>query len=142
MELIVTLPLKGNTLRKEEIEYIGNFGHTIGRIQHIDPISRIDICYATYSLATQTVAPNIPGFQGIKRCAQYMASHPHKPIFYPSDSYDVSNFIKITWSEDQVEDYTIYNSIKYHQDVNHTRIINRKSSFSGILHTLLDVDVC
>ena len=70
------------------MEYHGKFGHTIGRIQHIALMSRIDIYFATCNLATQTVAPTIPDFQGIKRCVQYLASHPHKPIFYPSNYYD------------------------------------------------------
>ena len=70
------------------MEYHGKFGHTLGRIQHIALMSRIDLFYATCRLETQTVAPTLPGFQGIKRCVQYLASNPHKPIFYPSNSYD------------------------------------------------------
>ena len=64
------------------MEYHGKFGHTLGRIQHISLMSRIDICYATCRLETQTVAPTLHGFQVIKRCVQYLASHPHKPIFF------------------------------------------------------------
>ena len=63
------------------MEYHGEFEHTLGRIQHISLMSRIDICYSTCRLATQTVAPTLPGFQGIKGCVKYLASHPHKPIF-------------------------------------------------------------
>ena len=61
-------------------------------------MSRIDLCYAICRLATQAVAPNLPGFQGIKRCVKYMASQPHKPIFYPYNYYDGSNVIRLTWS--------------------------------------------
>ena len=63
------------------MEYHGKFGHTLVRIQKIALMSRIDLCYATCSLATQTMAPTLPGFQGIKQCVQHIASHPHKPIF-------------------------------------------------------------
>ena len=84
---MAALPLTVNSLCKEEMEYHGNFGHTIGRIQQIDIMIRIDICYTDCRLATQTVAPNLPFFQGIKRCIQYLDSHPHKPIFYPSNFY-------------------------------------------------------
>ena len=41
----------------------------------------IDICYTTCILSNQTVAPALPGFQGLKICIQYMDIHPHKPIF-------------------------------------------------------------
>ena len=87
-ELLADLQLTGHALQKAEMEYHGKCGHTLGRIQHISLMSRIDIFYATCRLATQTVAPTLTGFQGIKLCVQYLASHPHKPIFYPSNSYD------------------------------------------------------
>ena len=64
--MLAALPLTGRSLQKAEMEYYGKFGHTLGSIQHIALMSRIDICYATYRLATQTVAPTLPGFQGIK----------------------------------------------------------------------------
>ena len=43
-------------------------------------MSRTDLCYATCCLSTQTVTPTLAGLQCIKRCVQYMASQPHKPI--------------------------------------------------------------
>ena len=85
------------------MEYHGKFGHTLGRIQHIALMSIIDLCYTTHCLATQTVAPTLPDFQGIKCCVKYLASHPHKTIFYPSNSYDGSNFIRLTWSGNKVD---------------------------------------
>ena len=63
------------------MEYHGKFGHTLGRIKHISLMNRIYLCYENFRLATQNVAPNLPSFQVIKRCVQYLASHPHKPIF-------------------------------------------------------------
>ena len=86
-ELLAALPLTGHALQKSEMEYHGKFGHTLGRIQHIALMSRIDLFYTNCCLTTQTVSPTLSGFQGIKRCVQYLASHPHKPIFYPSNSY-------------------------------------------------------
>ena len=61
-------------------------------------MSRIGICYTLGCLATHAVAPTIPGFQGIKCCIQYLDSKPNKQLFYPSNSYDVSNVIIITLS--------------------------------------------
>ena len=110
-ELLAALLLTEHALHKEEIEYHGKFGHTPGRIQHISLTSIIDLCYATYCQATQTVAPTLPGFQGIKRCVQYLDSHPHKPLFYPSKSYYGSNVIRVTWSENQVEYHKTQNCL-------------------------------
>ena len=82
------LTLIGHALHNAEMEYHGKFGHKLGRIQHIYIMSRIDLCYTTCSLDNKTVLPTLPGFQGIKHCVQYLASHPHKSIFYPSNYYD------------------------------------------------------
>ena len=124
------------------MEYYEKIGHIVGRIQHIALMSRIEFLYATCRLATQTVAPTLTGLQGIKQCVQYLASHPHKPIFYPSHSYDESNVIRLTWSGNQVEYHTTQNCLQYHQDTDHYRILNRRRSVSGIIHTILGVAVC
>ena len=87
---MAALPLTGHALQKAEMIYHGKFGHILGRIKHISLMSRIDICYTTCNLEKQTVSHTLPVFQGIKHCVQYLASHPHKPIFYYSNSYDGS----------------------------------------------------
>ena len=139
---MAALTLTGHALHKEVIEYHGKFGHTCGRIQHIALMSRFDLCYTTCCLATQTVAATLTGFQAIKLRVQYLSSHPHKPIFYPSNSYDGSNFIWVTWSGNQVEYHTTQNCLECHQDADHARIIDRRRPVSGIIHTLLGVAIC
>ena len=138
---MVALPLTENSLHKAEMEYHGKFWYTLGRIQHIAIMSIIYICCTAYFLATQTVVPTLTGFQVIKICIEYLSSHSYKPIFYPSDAYDGSNFIRLIWSGNQVEDYTIHNFLEWHQDVDHAIIINRIRSISGIIHTLIGVSV-
>ena len=112
-EIMAALSLTGNALHKPEIEHNGKYGHNLVRIQHIALMSRIGICYTAFRLATKAVAPTIPSFQGIKCCIQYLASHPHKPIFYPSYSYDGSNIIRLTWSGNHMEYYTTQNFYIY-----------------------------
>ena len=92
-------------------------------------MSRIEIFYATCCVPTQTVAPTLPGFQGIMRFVQYLYIQPHKPIFYPYTYYYGSNFIRRTWSGNQVEDYTSQNCLECHQYEDHDRIINRTGQF-------------
>ena len=123
------------------MKYHRKFVNTLGRIQHIALMSRLGICYETCRLATQTVAHILPGFQCIKRCVEYLASHPHKPIFYPSNKYDGSDVIRLTWRGDKFEEYTTQIFFKFHQDADHARILNRRWSVSGIIHTLTGVSV-
>ena len=61
--------------------------------------------------------PTIPGFQCLKRCIQYMSSHPNKPILFPSNSYDISKNFIITLTFTRVEDHTTKNFLELHQDV-------------------------
>ena len=107
------------------MEYYVKFGHTLGRIQHISLMGILKIIYATCCLSNQTVAPTLPGFKIIERCVKYLDSHPHKHIFYPNSYDDGLNVIILTWSGNQVEDYTTQNCLKFHQNVDHDRILNR-----------------
>ena len=78
VDSMASLILTRNVLHKSEMEYHGIFGHTLRRIQHIALLSRIDINYTACHIETQTVAPTLPGFQGIKCGIQYLDSHQHK----------------------------------------------------------------
>ena len=49
-DIMAELTLTGNDLNKSEMEHHGKLGHTIGQIQHIYFISRIDIFYTAYCL--------------------------------------------------------------------------------------------
>ena len=140
-EIMAALKLTGNFLHKSEMEYHGKFGHTIGQIHNIDLMSRIEICYTYCSMATKTVAHTIPGFQVINIYITYLESQNHKRTFYYSNSYDGSNFIRLTWSGNQVEDYTTHNFLECHQYSNHAIIINRRRLVSGIINTSIGVAV-
>ena len=71
-----------------------------------------------------------------------MDIHPEKPIFYPSSYYDRSNYIRLTWSGTQVEDYTTHNCLEFYQYADHDIIINRRQSVSGIIHTIIGITFC
>ena len=126
-----------NALHKSGMEYHGKFGHNLGRIQRIDIIDRIDICYKYCRLWNQNVAPTLPVFQDIKKCIQYLARHTHKLIFNPYNYYDGLNVTQLTWNENQVEDYMNQNSFEYHQNADHVKIINRRWSFRELFILLL-----
>ena len=81
------------------------------------------------------------GFQSIKQYIQYLASHTHNDIFYPSNSYYGSNVIIFRWSVNKVEDYTTHNCLELHQDADTDIFLNRRYSVSGIIHTFLGVSI-
>ena len=135
------LPLTINDICKSEMEYNGKFGNTLVQIQNIDFMSILAIYYTASCMGTHTVAPTLLGFQSLKRCIQYLDSQPDKPIFYPSYYYDGSNVIRLTWSGNQVEDYTTKNVLELNQDADHARVINIRQSVTGIIYCLFGVSV-
>ena len=126
---MAALTLEVNALHKVETEYHGKFGHNLGSIQNNDIMIIIEIYYTYCRLETQTVSPIITGFQGIKRFIKYLDSNPHKPIFYPSNSYNGSNVIRLTWSGNKVKYYTPQNCLECHQDADHVRISTEDGQF-------------
>ena len=116
----------GNDPNMEEMEYPGKLVHTIGHIQHTDIMRIFDIFYKAFLLVTQNMAPTTNGFQGLNKCIQYLANYPHKPVFYPYNSYDIPNIIISSWGGTQVEDYTTHNCLEFHQDNYHSIITNRR----------------
>ena len=87
------------------------------------------------------MAPTLPGFQGFNGCVQYLDSHPHKSIFSPSNSYDGSNCIRITWNGNQFKEYTTQSFLECHLYADFARVINIRRSVSGIINTLLGVSL-
>ena len=85
---MAALPLTLNALIKAEKEYHGKFGHTIGNTQLIALMSIIDIFYTNYCLSIKNKAPTLPGFQCLKSCMQYLASHLYKYILILYNFYD------------------------------------------------------
>ena len=123
------------------MKYRWKFGHTLGRIQKITLMIIIGISYTICCIATETVSSTLPGFQSIKCCVQYLVSHPHKLIVSPYNSYYGSNLIRLTWSGNQVEDWTTHNCLECHKDKYDAIIIIIRRSVSGIINNLIGVAV-
>ena len=91
---MAAVSLRVNDFKKTEPEWHGKLGHNLVWIKHIASVIRTDICYTDYHLATQTMVPNLPSFQGIKICLKYLTNH--KIFLYCYNSYKVSNVIRLT----------------------------------------------
>ena len=50
---MAALPVTKNDFHKAEMEHHGKVVHTIGRIQNIDIMSKIEICYKACRMETQ-----------------------------------------------------------------------------------------
>eukprot|EP00956_Cyclotella_meneghiniana_P015837 scaffold24602_cov53-Cyclotella_meneghiniana.AAC.1 len=83
IDLLEQLPLQGKDLKEAEKKYGGSFASILGDVMHVWVWSRLDIGYATTRLSQYTHAPNAAAFAGLYRILRYLATHPHRPIFYP-----------------------------------------------------------
>ena len=101
----------------------------------------IGICNIDFHLVTQTVAPTLPYFQGLHFCILYLDNHSNNPVFYPYNSYDVSNIIRPTYRSTQDEDYTTHNSLEFRKYNYYYIINNRRRSVSDIMHTLIVISI-
>ena len=88
------------------------------------------------------MAHTLPGFQVLISCIQYLASHPHKPIFNISNYSDGSNITRLTQSGIKIEDYTSQKFLECHQEIDHAIILKIRQKCSGIIHTLLGIVAC
>ena len=90
-ELMEQLPATGQELKALEERYGGTFAGILGELMHVECISRFDLSYTIRRLGAYTHAPNAAAFAGLYRALRFLATHPHRPIFYPNrkmDGYD------------------------------------------------------
>jgi hypothetical protein len=83
-ELLEQLPATPTELKELEKRYMGTFPGILGEIMHIECITRFDLSYTIRRLGAYTHAPNAAAFAGLYRALRYIATHPHRPIMYPS----------------------------------------------------------
>ena len=59
-----------------------------------------------------------------------------------SNSYDISNVIRLTWIKNKVESFRTQNCLEFNEDADNAIIINRRHLVSGIVHTIIGNNVC
>jgi hypothetical protein len=82
-DLMEQLPATKEELKCLEEEYGGSFPEILGDIMHVECWSRPEMSYTLRRLGAYTHAPNKAAFAGLKRALRFLATHDHRPIFYP-----------------------------------------------------------
>ena len=90
---------------------------------------------------TKTMAPTLPGFKGLKKCIQFIDTHPRNPILHPSNYYFWSNIIRLTWIGCQVEDYITHNCFECSQNADDAITIYRRRYVYIIIHIYIGVSI-
>lgn len=131
-------PCTVESLLDLESEFGASYPHMHGKILHINISSRPDIAYALARLGYfQSVQCRL-GFESIKRVLRYLATHLNKPlVFRKGLSRDSVSSIRAFWSRNEFEDFSFANCLAAHQDSSFSPDKILRSSFAGIMHTIL-----
>ena len=116
LDLSESPPLQGSELQLYEHRYHGAFDHSIGKLLHIQQWTRPDINFAVARLACFARNPNKPAFIGLEHLMQYLHSHLHEPIFYPTKFTPTPSPITYTFSRKQTLDYFLPSHTVYFSD--------------------------
>jgi hypothetical protein len=75
------------------------------------------LSYALSRLSYFSVAPTSTAFQGLKRIARYIGTHPHKPFFYPRNvPLDGTNLLRHEYDQGHYEETQVLNHLECFQD--------------------------
>ena len=125
-------PLEGDELQLYEKRYHGAFNQSIGKLLHIQQWTRLDINYAVTRLASFTRNPNKPAFLALEHLMQYLHSHLHEPIFYPSTFQQDLQKITYQFSPKQSATYELSSYPVFFSDSSFANILpNRRSMQSN-----------
>jgi hypothetical protein len=136
------LPAEPDELIMLEKQYGGPFRTSLGKFQHVKEWTRPELGYACSRLGSFNVAPTEPAFQGLKRVARYLATHPDKPFFYPRNvPLDGTTTLQHQYNHDQYDEQTVLNTLECFQDAGLARDLTDRRSISACFHFLYGVAV-
>lgn len=89
---------------------------------HVWVWSRPELGYSTTRLSQYTHAPNTASFQGLYRMLRFLATHMHRPIFYPAGmSLDDYQELRVDFDPPNFESMDIPNGLIAVDDADHAR---------------------
>ena len=105
-DLLESVPASPTDLKLLEKEYNGSYRSIYGSLLHFSNISRPDLMYAMCRLGKYMAAPTAAAFAGLRRICRYLATTPHRPIFYRSSPISETNVVVFDWSSNDTEKKT------------------------------------
>jgi hypothetical protein len=88
---------------------------------HIECITRFDLSYTIRRLGAYTHAPNAAAFAGLYRALRYIATHPHRPIMYPSKDLSGYEELRVDFDSPNFKSMDLPNKPLQMADSDHAR---------------------
>jgi hypothetical protein len=139
-DLAEALPASQTELVELSKQYGGDYRTHMGKFSHVKEWTRPDLGYALTRLGSFSVAPTEVSFQALKRIARYIATHPHKPFFYPRNvSIDGTTMLRHEYDEGYYEETPVLNHLECFQDAGLARDLIDRRSMAAQFHFLFGV---
>jgi hypothetical protein len=135
-ELASSLPASPVDLTSLETEYGSSYRSTYGSLLYFSNVTRIDLIFAMCRLGKYVSAPTTASFQGLHRICRYLATKPHRPLFYPSNPSSGTNVVVFSWSPSDVEKRSFSNELLCFNDAGDPQDLQDLRSVLCNIHTL------
>jgi len=121
IDLMEQLPATKEQLQDLELRYGGGFSSILGEIMHVWVFTRLELGYGISRLSQYTHGPNAASFAGLYRMLRFMATHPHRPIFYPRLSLEEQQELRADFDYPKYESIILPNGLAEMVDADHAR---------------------
>ena len=135
-ELASSLPASPSDLKLLEKQYGGSYRSIYGSLLYFVNITRIDIMFAMCHLGKFTGAPTAAAFAGLRRICRYIATKPHRPLYYPANPSERTNIISFEFGPDEKETITMSNNLTCFNDAGDAQDLMDQRSILCNTHTL------
>ena len=135
-DLNETLPATKEELQELEKQYGASYHTQVGMLMHIFQVSQFTTGFAITRLAQFASCPNKPAFEGIRRIARHLVTHPHTPIFYPRQKLKGYQTIQLEVQPGQVIRQLISNLPVGFADSDHARDKKTRKSITCVIFTI------
>ena len=135
-ELAASLPASPSDLKMLEKQYGGSYRSIYGSLLYFVNVTRLDLMFAMCRLGKYTAAPTAAAFAGLRRICRYLATKPHRPLYYPANPTHGTNIIAFEFGPNEKETLKLSNGLTCFNDTGDAQDLMDQRSLLCNTHTL------
>ena len=135
-ELAASLPASPPDLKLLEKQYGGSYRSIYGSLLYFVNVTRLDLMYAMCRLGKYTAAPTSAAFVGLRRICRYLATKPHRPLYYPANPTHGTNMITFAFGPNDTKTIEMSNDLTCFNDAGDTQDLMDQRSILCNTHIL------
>lgn len=123
-------------LKRLEKESGCSYRSLYGSLLYFANITRIDIAYAICRWGKYLSHPTAASFAGLRRICRYLATLPHRPLFFPCLPLTDKHFVAFVWSSKDIESKAFPNDLTCFNDAGEPQDLTDLRAITCNIHTL------